>query len=70
MAVPIGIGLIQKQQVLKSKAVNGASGVTFSGPNVTTRNNTTILKLQDNAGGGQDAKANLIITAPNPPKGQ
>ncbi len=67
LAVPIGINLIQRQQVLKSKAATGSGGVIFSGPNVQVKNNKTILKLMENSSGGLEAKADLIITAPNPP---
>lgn len=66
LAVPIGIALIQRQQTLRSQAVQ-ATTVTFSGPNVSVNNGTTILKLQDNGNGGLQGKANLVITAPNPP---
>lgn len=67
LAIPLGLNLIRKQQTLKSRAVTGPTGVIFSGPNVATRNNKTILKLQVNDAGVSEAKVDLIITAPNAP---
>lgn len=61
LAIPLGMKLVQNQQILKSRAVEAS--VTFSGPNVTTRNNKTILKLDADG----NAKVDLIITAPNAP---
>ncbi|TSC86838.1 MAG: putative peptidoglycan binding protein [Microgenomates group bacterium Gr01-1014_7] len=61
--IPLGLQLIKKEQTLKSKAVEPPRGVTFSGPNVATRNNRTILKLDADG----NARVDLVITAPNVP---
>lgn len=61
VGIPLGLQIIKKETILRSKAVPG--GVTFSGPNVTTRNNKTVLKLDAEG----NAKLDLTITAPNAP---
>lgn len=63
LAVPLGMQLIRQQQVIKSRAATGATGVTFSGPNVKVVNNKTVVKLDADG----NAIVDLIITAPNAP---
>lgn len=68
LAVPLGMQLIRQQQIIRSRALEGAPGtVTFSGPNVSTRNNKQVLKLTVSDEGTSEAKVDLIITAPNAP---
>ena len=70
--IPLVIKLVQNQQIFRSRASQGTPGVViFSGPNVSTQGNRTVLKLQENEEGSAEAKVNLIITSPlGPGSGQ
>lgn len=58
LAIPLGLRLLQSQQILKSKAA--ATPITFQGINVTNQNGKQVFRLDDQ---GQPT-VGLTLTSP------